>query len=89
MMKTLLLILTTLFAAVSFSNGTEIQPRPEIIPYPAEVEMKAGTFDVSMAQVVFSDNLDDLSKSYVQSFADHMSAVAGNGGRNKIIFSQS
>lgn len=37
MMKTLKLILITLFVAVSCSNDAEIKPRPEIIPYPAEI----------------------------------------------------
>ena len=36
-MKTLKLILTTLFAAVACCNDTEIMPCPEIIPYPAEI----------------------------------------------------
>ena len=52
MMKTLKLILITLFAAVSCSRDAEIQPCPEIIPNPAEVQMLAGTFDVAGADVV-------------------------------------
>ena len=89
MMKTLRLILITLFAAVACSNDAEIMPCPEIIPYPADVEMNAGTFDVAGAKVVLSGGLDSLSKAYLTSFADHISAVAGSeGGRGRIVFRQ-
>ena len=89
MMKTLKLILITLFAAVSCSRDVEILPCPEIIPNPAEVQMLAGTFDVAGAEVVLSGSLDSLSKAYLTAFADHLSAVTGNeDGRGRIIFRQ-
>ena len=86
MMKTLKLILITLFAAVSCSHDAEIQPCPEIIPNPAEVHMQAGTFDVAEAKVVLSDELDSLSREYLTAFADHLSVVAKSGSKGKIVF---
>ena len=85
-MKTLKLILTTLFAAVACCNDAEIMPCPEIIPYPANVEMRAGTFDVAEAKVVLSDELDSLSREYLTAFADHLSVVAQSGSKGKIVF---
>ncbi len=89
MMKTLKLILITLFVAVSCSNDAEIKPCPEIIPNPAEIEMSAGTFDVAGAEVMLSGKFDSLSRECIAAFAGHLSDVAGSDdGRGRIIFIQ-
>lgn len=87
-MKTLILTLITVLAVFSCSPAAETLPFPEIIPFPQHVELSEGSFDVSAARIICSDDLDSLSRSYVFSFKDQLSAVCNKtgGGRSRIIF---
>ena len=80
MMKTLKLTLMTLMAVLSCSPKEMISPFPEVIPFPQNVELSEGSFDVSAARIICSDDLDSLSRSYVFSFKDQLSAVCNKTG---------
>lgn len=88
-MKTLYLTLIALFAVVSCCTGVVNEQISDIVPYPQDVEMGKGIFCAKGAKVTYSGDMDSLSRSYVMTFADRLSAVSGKSGSNaRIVFSE-
>ena len=82
-MKKTFIILSVLIAAISCAPK-DVQTI-NVVPYPNEVEVKGGTFDVKGSGFSIGEGLDERSKAVVEKFAQQLSLVTGtecavNGG---------
>lgn len=88
-MRTFVLMLFTFAMTVSCCRDCELSYSPDIIPYPQEISLKGGTVDVSGAAICMAEDLDSLSKEYIDAFASDLSkvtAVEQGTGRSRICF---
>ena len=87
MVKTILKTLAVC-CFISACGTSEVSPFPDIIPYPQHVEMRAGSFDVSSAKLVYDEDLDSLTIAYLEGFDDHLAEVTSRTTcRRRIVFS--
>ncbi len=80
-MKRILFFVMALFvtasAAVIACRAIDGQPAVTVVPYPNEVTVRTGTFEVSGADVRYSAGFDDAAKNIICSFAQQLSLVTG------------
>ena len=69
-------IITTLAAAL-ISCGAPKVKTIDVVPYPNEVCVKAGTFDACGAQFCYDADFDEGAKGIVRNFAEQLSLVTG------------
>ena len=63
------------FAVASCCNADNTAV--EVVPYPNDVEVKCGSFDVAGAEFHYEAALDSRSKAVVNAFAEQLSKVSG------------
>ena len=74
-MKKLTLLIA--FAAALFScSKTEVKTI-SVVPYPNEVNIKAGSFDICGADFHYDAKFNEATKNVIKSFADQLSLVTG------------
>ena len=72
--------LSTLFAIALAASCTSLDPKEygiDVVPYPNEVSLKAGSYKVAGAVFHYDGNMDALSVQAVTDFADRLSRVTG------------
>lgn len=74
-MKKILFYASCLCALLATSCSTKKDI--EVIPYPSDVKVDAGSFNVAGAQVYAADELDTKTKSMLSNFAEQLSVVTG------------
>ena len=86
------LILLSVIAAVMACAPKEVQTI-SVVPYPNEVQMKDGRFEIAGADVIYDAAADERSKALFNSFAEQLSLVTGMesaaaeaAGGNGIVF---
>lgn len=72
--STILLAALLSFAACTSKTSNNIN----VVPYPNNVEIKAGTFNVTCAQFHCANNIDSNSLNLINKFARQLSLVTGN-----------
>ena len=82
-MKKTLIILSVLIAAAACAPK-DVQTI-NVVPYPNEVQVKNGNFDVKGAGFTIGEGLDERSVAVIEKFAQQLSLVTGaesavNGG---------
>ena len=55
----------------------QVKTSIDVVPYPNEVTLKAGSFDVAGATFDYDSRLDEASRSYICTFADQLALVTG------------
>ena len=91
MKKTAILTFLTVFTLLSCTSAdNEVI---NVVPYPNEVEVKAGTFDAAGAEFHLSEELDESTVNIIEAFAAQLSLASGkecatdnNGSRDGFIF---
>ncbi len=71
------IFLLSVFAAFFISCGTADNQRLTVVPYPNEVEIKAGTFDAAGAGFHYSAGFDEAAKNIITGFAADLSTATG------------
>lgn len=74
MKKTLML---SLVLAAALACCPEPKQTIEVVPYPASVEMKAGTFEAAGAEFHLDAAMDEASKNVARNFAQQLALVSG------------
>ena len=72
--------LSALFALALAASCTSLDPKEygiDVVPYPNEVSLKAGSYKVAGAVFHYDGNMDALSVQAVTDFADRLSRVTG------------
>ena len=72
--------LSALFALALAASCTSLDPKEygiDVVPYPNEVSLKAGSYKVAGAVFHYDGNMDALSVQAVIDFADRLSKVTG------------
>ena len=72
--------LSALFALALAASCTSLDPKEygiDVVPYPNEVSLKAGSYKVAGAVFHYDRNMDALSVQAVTDFADRLSRVTG------------
>ena len=72
--------LSALFALALAASCTSLDPKEygiDVVPYPNEVSLKAGSYKVAGAVFHYDGNMDALSVQAVTDFADRLSKVTG------------
>lgn len=72
--------LSALFALALAASCTSLDPKEygiDVVPYPNEVSLKAGSYKVAGAVFHYDRNMDALSVQAVTDFADRLSKVTG------------
>lgn len=72
--------LSALFALALAASCTSLEPKEygiDVVPYPNEVSLKAGSYTVAGAVFHYDRNMDALSVQAVTDFADRLSKVTG------------
>lgn len=72
--------LSALFALALAASCTSLEPKEygiDVVPYPNEVSLKAGSYTVAGAVFHYDGNMDALSVQAVTDFADRLSRVTG------------
>ena len=72
--------LSALFALALAASCTSLDPKEygiDVVPYPNEVSLKAGSYKVAGAVFHYDGNMDALSVQAVIDFADRLSRVTG------------
>lgn len=72
--------LSALFAIALAASCTSLDPKEygiDVVPYPNEVSLKAGSYKVAGAVFHYDGNMDALSVQAVTDFADRLSRVTG------------
>ena len=72
--------LSALFALALAASCTSFDPKEygiDVVPYPNEVSLKAGSYKVAGAVFHYDGNMDALSVQAVTDFADRLSRVTG------------
>lgn len=75
MKKTLLI---SLLAAALISCSTDNRNAINVVPYPNEVNIKAGSFNAQGAGFRYSPEFDGMTKEVIRNFADRLSLVSGS-----------
>ena len=76
-MTTRTLLLSALAAAAILSCSPAEKPNITVVPYPNEVEVKAGTFNAAGAAFHCSADIDEGSMNLINGFAGQLSLVSG------------
>lgn len=74
------IFLSALFALALAASCTSLDPKEygiDVVPYPNEVSLKAGSYKVAGAVFHYDGNMDALSVQAVTDFADRLSRVTG------------
>ncbi len=71
------MIILTAVVSLLMACGTEEKREFTVVPYPNEVEIKAGTFDAAGAGIHCSADFDEATKAIVSGFARQLSLVTG------------
>lgn len=72
--------LSTLFVIALAASCASLDPKEygiDVVPYPNEVSLKAGSYNVAGAVFHYDGNMDALSVQAVTEFADRLSKVTG------------
>lgn len=75
-MKKILILLSAVITAVSCNH--ENRACLDVVPYPNEVQIKSGEFNVAGADVRYGLAVDDRTKALLNGFAQHLSLVTGS-----------
>lgn len=73
-MKFLFILLSSLFLMTGCCNKNE---SVSVVPYPNQIEVKCGSFDVAEADFHFDSNMDEASKAAIQRFHTELCNVSG------------
>ena len=76
-MTTRTLLLSALAAAAMLACSPAEKPSITVVPYPNEVEVKAGTFNAAGAAFHCSADIDEGSMNLINGFAGQLSLVSG------------
>ena len=71
-----LMILTAVAAALISCSTAEVKTI-NVVPYPNEVAVKAGSFDICGAEFHYDANFDEAAQNVIKSFAEQLSLVTG------------
>ncbi len=71
------IILLSAVAAMFMACEATENPDITVVPYPNEVEMKAGTFDAAGADFHYSAEFDQAAKNIITGFAQQLSLASG------------
>ena len=74
-MKRIILSAIILLSAISCSKPTTATI--EVVPFPNDVTIKAGTFNTAGADIVYAEGLDEASKNVINVFAGQLSVATG------------
>ncbi len=77
-LKNKYLLIGILSLALMTACGTAEKRELTVVPYPNEVEIKTGTFDVAGAGFHYSAEFDDAAKAVINNFAQQLSLVTGS-----------
>ena len=82
MKKTLILAVIAAIAAGCCGNTDNIQ----VVPYPENVKVCAGTCDLAGASVIADEALCPAAQAYIRNFASDLAATSGTEGRTSVRF---
>ncbi|MBE6237835.1 MAG: hypothetical protein E7116_06760 [Bacteroidales bacterium] len=88
-MRAITLFCFVMAMTISCCRNSDLSICPDIVPFPQEMTLSRGTFDVAGASIIVSEELDGLSKKYIADFASHLSEITGvkeGTSRNRIVF---
>ena len=71
------ILLTTIFSFFALSCTVQEPATIEVVPYPNNVDMKAGTFNITGAEVGYDPAFDQLTVKAITRFCNQVSAVTG------------
>ena len=69
-------LLWPVFLAMTIACSTD-KPAVEIVPYPNEISVRCGNFDVAGADFTYDESMDTASLNVIRNFAAQLSAVCG------------